>query len=313
MSGALGSLGFGNIKGRYFLALEERNMASWVPAVATMLTTDQPYELHKFLSNAPNLSLWTGERKRQDLRDFEIPVINDKYEGTIEVDIDDLRRDKTDQIMMRVGDLAAKAASLPQRILTTLIQGNATGYDGIAFFGTTHNPDGAGSLSNDISVDITDPDAPTSAEMSTAILSAIQQMFTFKDDRGDPINDDATLFGIMTPVKYWAATKAAMANQFTSAGVSNTLPVAGVRLVHHENSRLTNTAATAGRRFYIFREDANIKATIWQEEEIAGESFKTLGPLSDNGFWRDKVAFGAKRQGNGALGRWELACRVNFT
>jgi phage major head subunit gpT-like protein len=312
MAGALVSLGFNNVKGVYFLSLQESEQASWVPMVATMLQSDQPWELHKFLGNAPNMSLWRGERTRQDLRDFQIAVVNDKYEASIEVDIDDFRRDKTDQVMMRIRDLAGKAATLPQRVLTPLIEGNANGYDGVAFFASTHSPAGS-NISNDISVDIVDPDNPTSAEMSGAILSAIQTMYGFKDDRGDPINDNARQFCVMTPVKYYAATTAAIANQFTSAGVSNTLINADLQIVRKQNSRLTGTAAAAGRRFYVFRMDANIRALLWQDEDIGAESFKTLGPNSDNGYFRDKISFGAKRQGNGALGRWELACRVNFT
>lgn len=312
MSGALSSLGFRNIKGNYFATFTEREQASWVTDVATMLTTDAPYELYKFLGMPPVMSKWTGERKRQQLSDYGIPVVNDKYESTVEVDIDDLRRDKTGQIMARIRDMAAKAATLPQRVLTPLIEGNGTGYDGVAFYATTHSVGSSGTQINDITVSgASTPDVPTTAFMVDAILRGIQQTFLFLDDRGDPINGDAGAFTIMVPVKYWAAATAAIKNDFVTNAVTNTLKNAGLAVKVQVNPRLNGTAAAAGRRIYVFRTDANIRALLWQDEDIS-DGFKTLDANSDNGFWRDSAAFGAKRIGQGALGRWELSTRVNI-
>jgi hypothetical protein len=116
---------------------------------------------------------------------------------------------------------------------------------------------------------------------------------------------------VLVPVKYWAVTRAALMNDFVSTGVSNTLRNSGLNISVKPNPRLTGSAATAGRRIYVFRTDAEIRALLWQDENI-NDAFKTLDENSDQGFWRESVAFGAKRIGQGALGRWELACRVNI-
>lgn len=313
MAGALSSLGFRNVRGQYFFEYQTRGAASWINDAASIFDTDSPYELYKFLGMPPVMSEWTGERKRQQLTDFGLTVVSKKFESTIEVDVDDLRRDKTGQALMRVRDMAAKAATLPERVLTPLLEANGTGYDGVAFFATTHAVGSSGTLSNAITVTgITDPDNPTTAEMVTVILKAVQQAYLFNDDRGDPINEDATRFMVMVPVKYWAATRGALFNEFSSTGASNTLLNAGVTIVPRVNPRLNNTTGTGGRRIYVFRTDANIRALLWQDEVI-GDAFKTLGEDSDNGFWRDTVAFGAKRIGQGALGRWELAVRATLS
>lgn len=310
--GAVQSLGFRNIRGQYFLTLEEQQMQSWVTQAATMLDTDQPMELLKWLGAPPVMTKWTGERLRQQMSDYGLTLIPEKFTSTIEADVDDLRRDKTGQILARIREMASKAATLPQRVLTPLIEGNGTGYDGDTFFSTSHEVGDSGVHSNDITVSgLTTPDNPTSAGMVSAILQGIQQLYGFKDDRGDPINGEAMSFAVMVPTKYWAATRAALNNTFTSAGVSNTLPNSGVSIMDFVNPRLNGAQAAAGRRIYVFRTDASIRALIWIDEAI-NDAFKTLGDDSDLGFWRDSVAFGAKRIGQGALGRWELACRVNL-
>jgi phage major head subunit gpT-like protein len=307
MSGALGGLSFRNIKGNYFASLEERMTASWVPLLASMIDTDQPYELYKFLGNVPTMTKWDGERKRRQLKDLGFQVITDKFEATIEVDIDDYRRDKTGQILTRIQELGVQAAILPQQLITTLIESGGNGYDGAAFFADSHNN---GTFDNNYNaVAWTNPDIPTSAEMAAAILGAIQAQYAALDERGQPVNEFASRFLVMVPVKYWSAVKAALQNDFTSTGVSNTLLNAGVQIDSVVNPRLTGTAAAAGRRFYVFRTDAPVKPFIWQEENIS-DAFKTLDANSDNGFWKDTLAFGAKRMGNAGFGRFEYATRV---
>lgn len=308
--GALQSLSYRNVRGNYFLALEDRTMKSWVPKIANMVTSDQPLEVYKWLGQAPNMKKWAGERERQKLRDSGLTVVNDKFTATIEADIDDVQMDQTGQLMMRVKDLGAKAATLPDRLFSTLIEANGTAYDGAAFF-ASHST--WGTVANDISASGTGaPDTPTSAEMSAAVLKSIQTMMGFTDENGDPVNEDAMSFLIMVPVKYWSAAKAALQNDFTSAGVSNTLKNAGVTIEVVANPRLSGAASSAGRRMYTFRTDANIRAMLWQERQL-DDAFKTLGAESENGFWKDTVAFGAKRVGQAALGRFELAARTTFS
>jgi phage major head subunit gpT-like protein len=312
LSGALGSIGYRNVVGSYFNRLEETAAASWVASVASMMTSDQPMELYKFLGAAPAPKKWLGERRRQQLTDFGIKVFNDKFEDTIEADIDDLRRDKTGQLSMRISDLAGKVATLPQRVLSEILINNATAYDGVALYSDSHNVGASGGVDNLLGSSASAPDAPTAAEMQAAILSSIQAILGFKDDSGDPANADARRFVVMVPTKYWQATVAAVGNEFLANGVTNTIKNTGFEIIPVYNPRLTNTAAAAGRRFYTFRADASVRALIWQDEQIA-DAMKVLGPESDNGFWRDSVAFGAKRLGNGAAGRFELTTRTEFS
>lgn len=301
--GALQSISYRNIRGTYFLDYERRTQASWVQVVANMVKTDQPLEVYKWLKAAPNMKKWAGERTRQKLGDQGLTIVNDKYESTIEVDIDDLQMDKTGQIMNRVRDLSAKAATLPERLLTTLLVANGTSYDGTAFFASSHT---ASTVDNLHTANITDPAAPTAAEMSAAIMTLAQGMFAALDENGDPMNGDMQELALMVPVKYWGASIAALQNEFTASGVSNTLKNAGMKFSLHVNPRLTADS------FYGFRADAGVRALLFQERDI-DDAFKTLGADSEHGFWKDTVAFGVKRVGAAALGRFELAARHDFT
>lgn len=306
LSGALQGLSFRNVKGTFFLAMQERERAMWTKAVTTDVPSDQPFEIHKGLNGVPAMAKWAGERRRQALKELSLTVLNDKYESTITVDIDDLRRDKTGMIQRRIGEMGAKAATLPQRIFTTLLEANGNGYDGAAFFADTHLH--GGTIDNNLAGSASTPATPTSAEMSAAILAAIQAQLAFQDDRGDPVNEDANSFAIVVPAKYWGAAIAAKTNDFTSAGVSNTVKTSGMSIEVFVNPRLT----AANNIFFCFRTNVPQGALLWQEETIP-DGFKTLGPDSSEGFWKEQLAFGAKRIGAGALARFEFASRTTLS
>ncbi len=308
MTGSLSGLSMRNVRGNYFNALEETQAAGWASAIAESFTTDQPHELYKWLQSVPAPQKWKGERGRTQLREFGLSVVSDKFESTLEFDVDDVRRDKTGQIVKRVRELGMKAGTLPQRLLTAAILANATGWDGAAHFADTHSH--GGTCDNNVGATATAPDAPTGLEMSTAILGAIQAMLGYTDDRGDPANEFARSFLVMVPVKYWAAAVAARDNAYLTNGVSNTLKNAGVQIELAVNPRLPGTADAAGRRFYVFRTDAPVKPAIWQEESIP-DAFKTLGEESADGFWRDMVAVGSKRIVQAALASFLYDIRVN--
>lgn len=308
--GALVNFSLRNIKGTYFWSLEETTAASWVPMIADSYTTDQPHEIHRWLGGVPAMAKWAGERVRGKLVDSDLTVISDKFQSTLTFDVDDMRRDKTGQILRRISELGAKAATLPQRLFTTLLEGahvSGTAYDGSAFFANSHT---VGTVDNLRAPSATTPAAPTSAEMSAAILDAIQGLYSNMDETGDPANEFAKSFMIMVPTNMWQPLIAALKDVFTSAGVSNTLQSAmgmGLTITPVVNPRLTGTTS-----FYTARTDAPLKTALWQEESIGGESFKTLGMDSDNAFWRDEVAFGAKRIAQAALGRFELMTKSTF-
>lgn len=313
LAGGLSSIGYRNVQGTYFLGYE-RGASEWARRIAEQTTTDQPMELFKWLGSVAAPQKFEGERKRNSLTDYGLQIISEKYELTVDADIDDVRRDKTGHILKRIGEMGGKMASLDERLLSTMLESSVTCYDQVALWSSSHKVGKTGTTqSNDKTVTgIADPDAPTSAEMVKAVMAGLKQLMGMLDDRGDPMNQNAKRFVLVSPLKYWDVVVAALQNVYTSAGVNNTLLNAGVSITPFTNVRLTGSAAAAGRRLYLFREDASVLPFITQDESIP-DAFKSQDAYSDAGFWQDKLAWGSKRITTVAPGRYELATRVTLS
>lgn len=312
LAGGLSVMGYRNVQGRYFLGYD-RGASDWARRISEQMTTDQPLELHKWLGAVAAPTKFAGERKRNSLTDYGLQILSEKYELTVDADIDDVRRDKTGQVLRRISEMGAKMASLDERLLSAMLESTVTCYDGVALWSSSHKVGKTGATqSNDITASgMVDADAPASAKMSEAILKGIKQLVGMLDDQGDPMNQGAKRFLLVTPLKYWDPTIAALQNQYTSAGVNNTLLNAGVTITPVTNVRLSGAASAAGRRIYLFREDADVLPFITQDESIP-DAFKSQDAYSEAGFWQEKLAWGGKRITTVAPGRFELAVRVNL-
>lgn len=312
LAGGLSVMGYRNVQGRYFLGYEQGG-SEWARRIAEQTTTDQPIEIHKWLGTVPAPTKFEGERKRASLTDYGLTIVSEKYELTVDADIDDVRRDKTGQVLKRIAEMGAKTASLDERLLSLMLESSSTCYDGLSLWNTAHKiGKSASTQSNDITVSgLTTPDAPTSAGMVSAILAGCKQIIGALDDRGDPMNQNARRFVLVAPLKYWDVIGAALKNEYTSAGVNNTLLNMGITITPYVNVRLNGTAAAAGRRIYLFRDDAEVLPFIAQDEAIP-DAFKSQDAYSESGFWREKLAWGSKRITTVAPGRFELGCRVTL-
>lgn len=312
LAGGLSVMGYRNVQGRYFLGYE-RGGSAWARRLSEQMTTDQPLERFKWLGAVASPVKFDGERKRNSLTDYGLDILSEKFELTVEADIDDVRRDKTGQVLRRISEMGAKTASLDERLLSALMESTAKCYDGVALWSASHKVGKSGATqSNDITVSgMVAPDAPASDKMSGAILAGVKQLLGMLDDRGDPMNQDAKRFVLVTPLKYWDSSVAALKNTFTSAGVNNTLLNADVTITPVTNVRLAGTGDAAGRRIYLFREDAEVLPFITQDEVIP-DAFKSQDAYSETAFWQEKLAWGSKRITTVAPGRFELAVRVNL-
>lgn len=305
--GAAALLSPRNVQGRFFHRLEETERALWVPRIAFLATSDQDAEDYVWLGESPKMREWIGNRQKREPRGYSYTIRNRKFENTLEVSVDDLRRDKTAQLDARIGELAYEAAKLPQQIISDLIIANSTAFDGTAFYSDSRTKgDGSITIDNNISVSATTPANPTTEEMQNAILGCIQQMKGFKTDEGEPMNEDAMRFVAMVPTNMWASAVAATKNLYLANGVTNTIPNSGVQIHVQVNPRLTATD-----QIHVFREDADIKAFIWQDE--VPTQIQIVGAGSENEFLRDTHLFGTKRLCNGGYGRPEMAVRCTFT
>ncbi len=293
----------------------ETGSAAWVGDVAMRMSSTQAIETYGWLGSAPGLREFIGGRTPAELAETSFTVSNKDYEGSITFKSKDMRRDKLGMIQIRVNQLADRASDHPAKLLSSLIiAGEATNcYDGQFFFDTDHSEGSSGAQSNDITFDISDngtggtATAPKADTVAGAILAAIQQIYTFKDDRGEPMNQGAAKFQVQVPVSFMAAGLEAIYSQLTGGGNTNVLKALEgkfqIDLV--PNPRLTWTTKLA-----VFRTDDAAKPFILQEEDIP--DVISLGEGSEYEQLNKEQLFGIDWTGNVAYGYWQHACLVTL-
>jgi phage major head subunit gpT-like protein len=308
VTGGAASLGSRAIIGAYYMALEQNLGASWIPQTSMLFDSNQESETYKWLGMAPMMREWVGGRNAKGFSPQGITIVNKKYEATMEVLLDEIRRDKTGQVMLRVREMAQRTNAHWASLLTTLIAAGETGtcYDGLYFFDTTHSEGSSGTQDNSLTGAAATDTQPTIAEMSTAILAAITAICGYKDDQGEPMNEDARSFMVMIPTVYLPPTVGSLNNVFTASGASNSLVNAGFNIQMVVNPRLT-----AVDHFYVFRTDGQTKPFIRQEEE--GVTVSAIAEGSELEFKEDKHQYGVKAIRNVGYGYWQHACLYTFT
>lgn len=306
------TLGSRAIIGRFYQALEQDAGVGWVDPISMLFQSDQASETYAWLGQSPTMREWIGGRNAKGFRENGVTIANKKYEATLEIPLDWMRRDKTGQIQVRINDMAQRANAHWAKLTTALIIAGegANGYDGQYFFDTDHSEGDSGTQDNDLAVDITTTTAPTAAEMETAILKATQQIMGFKDDQGEPMNEDARRFVVMVPTPFMSAAAAALNNPIITTGstsFTNTLVnLGGFSYQLAINPRLTWTT-----KFALFRADGGASALIRQEEESLQISAMAEGSAEE--FNNDRHLYGIKAMRNVGYGYWQKACLVTFT
>lgn len=301
------------IIGTFYQKLEEVLGGSWPSQIAMDFSSNQETETYPWLGMTPAMREWVGGRNAKGLRENGLSITNKKWELTLGFDVDDLRRDKTGQIQIRIGDAATRAGQHWASLLSLLIENGESRlcYDGQFFFDTDHEEGASGAQSNDIAVGAASATAPTPTEYVDAILLAIQQMYGYKDDQGEPMNGEATSFLAMVPVTHWASALKGLSNNMLNVGSGAVIDNVIVNQSEFRVGLVTNPRLTWDDKFTLIRTDADTKPFIMQEEE--GVTSKVLGEGSDEEFHNDRHLFGLKALRNVGYGYWQQAVLATFT
>lgn len=306
------------IMGMYFARLETDPGLAWIGGVSNLFGSDQASETYNFLGQTPAMREWIGGRQAKGFTGQGVTIINKHYEATIEIAKRDARRDKTGQLRARMEDFADRAATHWASLLSTLLlNGPSTAcYDGQFFFDTDHSEGDSGTQDNDITVDISAlpaavhgvVTAPSVEEMQQTILKAVTQIMSFKDDRGEPMNENARRFMVIVPTSLYIVAVAACSTLATAALQQNLNPniIAGLTVDVQMNARLTWTDS-----FAVFRTDSPIKALIRQSEQEVELKAKAEG--SEFEFDNDAWQFGIDGWRGVGYGYWQRACYVTMT
>ena len=308
------------IMGMYFVSLEQDTMSAFLAGASNLFNSDQASETYNFLGQSPAMREWIGGRQAKGFTGQGITISNTHYEGTIEIQKKDARRDKTPQIQARIADFYTRGATHWTSLLSALlVAGTSTVcYDGQFFFDTDHSEGDSGTQDNDISVDISalpaavhgSITAPSTEEMQQVILKAITQIQSFKDDRGEPMNENAREFLVVVPTSLYISAVAATTALVQGALAQNLNPnlLAGLKVEVVMNARVN---ASWTDSFAVFRTDSPIKAFIRQTEQEIELKAKAEG--SEFEFDNDAWQFGTDAWRGVGYGYWQRACYVTMT
>lgn len=305
------------IIGEFYRTLEQDEGTRWYPRLSMPFTSDQEGETYKWLGMSPAMREWIGGRHAKGFRENGITIQNKHFEATMEVLVREMRRDKTGQVMVRIQEMADRANAHWASLLSTLIVNGPTTvcYDGQFFFDDDHVEGDSGSQSNDITSDISElptnnhgsVTAPSVGEMQLSILKGVQQIYGFKDDQGEPMNENARNFMVMVPTSLWSVALAAVTMPMIDTGESNVIPSAGFNIDVQVNARLDGSWTD---EFAVFRTDGRVKPFIRQQETDI--MMKAIAEGSELEFREDKHHYGIDAWRNVGYGYWQHACLVTM-
>ncbi len=253
-------------------AIEQDNAEMWLSRVfSDVMRSDQEVEDYAWLGETPKLREWIGGRQALGLTESGYSIRNKHFEATIEIPVDWLRRDKTGQIRQRISGLADANNEHWADMGSSLIEaGEATlCYDGQYFFDDDHPAyEGGSAQSNDVTFDISTTTAPTTAEMSAAILYGIRILLGLRSPKGRLLNSNARRFIVRVPLPYMAAAAGALGNTVIAdtVSVTNTLVTLGT-LGGFQIELWVDPRSAWTTKFAIFRADGKNPPLLRQEEQ----------------------------------------------
>jgi len=291
--------------------LEGATLNSWAGRLANRFQSNSASELYAGLGLPPVMREWIGPKLAKQLKEYPFRIDNKDWESTLEIKRKDLQRDKTGQLTMRTAQFAQRAAEHEEKLLSQMIDaGDAstygTAYDGANFFSDSHSVGASGTIDNNIDFNVGTATAPTSTEMSAAIMAAIQTLYSFKDDTGEPTNQNEKEFVIMVPTVFWSAAITAVTKDRLSANADNPLLNIGLGLSVIQNPRLTWTT-----KFAVFASGGASKALIVQEE--SAPEVEVLAEGSDWAFHNQSHLYSLIKSGNVGYGRFDKAVLTTLT
>ena len=295
------------IIGSFYKRLAQENGMAWINEITNYFTSDQESETYKWLGQVPVMREWVGGRQAKGFTTNGLTIENKHFEATLEIPVKDLRRDKTGQVMVRIKELADRTNSHWAQLLSRLILDGCSKecYDGQYFFDTDHKEGKSGKQSNIITSGKAGNEM-TEEEFRRAMLRAIEAIYSFRDNQGEPLNENANRFVVMVPTRLWHTAKAATMVPLAEGGKSNSVKVMyeqDIQLV--QNPRLS----TWENKFCVFRADGSVKPFIRQEEEPV--TLKVIAEGSELEFKHNRHQYGVDTWRNVGYGFWQHAALVN--
>ncbi len=303
------------VLGMFYETLESGD-AGYVEKLSMHIDSSSETEKLAWLGAVPMLREMSQGRQIVPLNEYEMDIINKEYEATVEFSDRDLRRDKTGQIQIRIGEFADGVNDHWAELMSIAINNGATQvcYDGQYFFDTDHQEGDSGTHSNKLQVDLSDlpvtesgsATAPSASAMVAGIGQSIQKMYSFTDDRGRPINQMAKSFLVMVPTGMFLPGLSAAISPVIDGGDTNVLKAANAFNIEI----VPNPRLTASDTFFVFRTDGRTKPFIRSSETPVETHY--LDRNSEFFAQHRKTQLGAFVSRGFGFGRWQHGVSCQF-
>jgi len=259
--------------------------------VATIIKSSSRSEDYGWIASAPRLRKMLGERQAKKLGEYKYSIINEAYEATVEVDVDDIMDDQTGQYAIEAKNVGESARMFPDELVfQTLLPNGFTElcYDGQYFFDTDHPIGDTGT---------TQSNKGTSALDATSFNVARTALRKMQDDQGRPtFNNNMDLLLVIPPDLENTAAKILEAETLAT-GEANTLKGAARILVVPWLTDATN--------WYLLNTAGTMKPFIVQEREF--RPLDALEESSERNFFNRKNYYGTLWRGNAGYGLYQKA------
>lgn len=314
------------VVGSFYMGATANPANLWWNQFAWFYNSDQDAETYAMTGAGPQMRQWVGERLADSLRLDKITIVNNDYEGTLDIPLNDWRLDKTGQLAGKAQELGAAATwkHLQREACSMLINGTSASsvygaaYDGQAFFSASHSIGSSGTYKNLLtssevsSLQCATAATPTELEAAQIMLGIANYMRTFNDDKGEPLNEEAMEFALLcAPAKVASFTAAATnAQVILSSSASATNPLKGVNFTVYSSQRLINLGGLT-TEIYVSRTDAPVKGMIVQGELDPKMDF--LGDGSEFAINNNKVRWAVKARRGFGYGEPRMLCKATMS
>lgn len=256
----------------------------------TEVPSSHSHETYFFPEMLGDMREWLGDRHIEALENQDFTIKNKTWEKTLAVKREAFEDDQLGLYNQQVQGLAASAAMHPDALMADLLTGgfSGLGYDGVAFFASTHPMKDGSTQSNIVSGALTE----------TTFDTAVQRLLSMKNWAGKPI-DPLALGGRLTlmvgPAKR-AAAKAILDKEYIDGGDSN---------VNYKAADLQVFPRITGNHWFLGVKGGPVRPMLLQMRRkpafVAQDQVR-----DDEMFHKNRVVFGVDGRWNAGYCLWQL-------
>jgi phage major head subunit gpT-like protein len=277
--------------------------APWWSQVAMSVASDTELETYGWMDRIPKMRQWLGPRAVQNAPLRSRSVTNLDWELTESIPRNKFLDDKLGLYSGIAKNMGWQAKKLHDQQLALLIQSNPVGFDGVAFFATTH---------------LTDIDNPSSPVQSNTLAlpltptnysAARAKMRSWNGRDGQPYGSRPSLL-VVPPSLEEAALIILNSDMIAPSTFGGSAQVGGQTNILKNSAKLLviDELENAPTTWYLLDNEGMIKPFVVQERQAPNFVYLN-SPTDPNVFWAKQFIFGVDSRSAYDVSLWFKALR----